>query len=78
MERIGLPADVSTQLAVRHATSDTLTTREIETKYDLRHTAFLRGALVSSGWYTPLCGALNLIMGFYMLRYDDNATEPRP
>lgn len=69
-------ADVRTRLSVRHASSEGYDKRLLETKYDLRHATFLRGALISSGWYTPFYGGLNLIMGFFMLPYDNKATTP--
>ena len=42
----------------------------------MRHCNFKRGALASSGWYTPGWGGLNALIGFFMVRYDEASTPP--
>jgi hypothetical protein len=51
-----------------------VTTREIDTRYEMRHCNFKRGALTSSGWYTPGWGGLNAVIGYFMVRYDKAST----
>jgi hypothetical protein len=68
-------ANVSTEIAIRAAgAQQSLDSEKIETRWNLRHCDFERGALNSSGWYTPFYGALNIFIGFWMIRYDDDAT----
>lgn len=67
-------ADVTTGLEVSRPGSTDGTRKAIHTKYDLRHCDFTRGAWTSSGWYTPGWGGLNLIIGFFMVPYDTDAT----
>lgn len=67
-------ADVTTGLEVSRPGAPEGARSEIHTKYDLRHCDFARGAITSSGWYTPGWGCLNLIIGFFMVPYDQDAT----
>lgn len=66
-------ADVVTEVAVE-LPHQTPINKQIQTRYSLRHCCFARGAATSSGWYLPGYGGTNLIVGFFMLRYDDHAT----
>jgi hypothetical protein len=68
-------ANVTTEISLRGpGAQEAISSETIETHYDLRHCDFERGALNSSGWYTPFYGAFNIFIGFWMLRYDDDAT----
>ncbi|HVN87359.1 MAG TPA: hypothetical protein VMW17_21195 [Candidatus Binatia bacterium] len=67
-------AEVKTDIELSKPGAVDPQTREITTSYDLRHCSFMRGCLVSSGWYTPGYGGLNLIIGFFMVGYDARAT----
>jgi hypothetical protein len=68
-------ANVTTELELRTpGVEEPLSSQTIDTRWNLRHCDFERGALNSSGWYTPFYGALNLFIGFWMIRYDDDAT----
>jgi hypothetical protein len=68
-------ANVTTELALRDpGVEEALSSQTVETHWNLRHCDFERGALNSSGWYTPFYGALNIFIGFWMLRYDSDAT----
>lgn len=66
-------ADVITEVSVALPKQAAIK-KTIETDYSLRHCCFARGAAASSGWYLPGYGGTNLIVGFFMLRYDDRAT----
>jgi hypothetical protein len=66
-------ADLDTEVEVR-ADGRPATTRAIDTRYRMRHCNFKRGALTSSGWYTPGWGGLNAVIGFFMVRYDTAST----
>jgi hypothetical protein len=68
-------ANVTTELELRRPGSEeAVATQTVDTHWDLRHCDFERGAWNSSGWYTPGYGGLNLILGFFMMRYDPDAT----
>jgi hypothetical protein len=67
-------ADVTTDVEVRLPNGGEVVRRSIETKYDLRFCDFDRGAATSSGWYTPGYGGINLLIGFAMMNYDEDAT----
>jgi hypothetical protein len=68
-------ASVTTDVALRTpGVEQPISSETIETHWDLRHCDFERGALNSSGWYTPFYGAANIFIGFWMLRYDNDAT----
>jgi len=70
-------ADTQTSVELRKPDStDPVVTRSLDTKWNFRHCDFGRGAWTSSGWYTPFYGGLNLIIGFFMVQYDQEATEP--
>ena len=49
--------------------------KSVSADYDIRHCDFERGAWTSSGWWTPGWGGLNVIIGFFMIKYDVDATE---
>jgi hypothetical protein len=66
-------ADIDTEVAVAKPGA-AMTTSSIHTFYNMRHCDFTRGAVASSGWYTPFWGGLNLIFGFFMVPYDTDAT----
>jgi hypothetical protein len=70
-------AQTSTEIEIRRPdASEVLASQTLETDWNFRHCDFGRGAWTSSGWYTPGYGGLNLIIGFFMIRYDDDATAP--
>jgi len=70
-------ADTTTEIEVRRPDdSKILASRAVETDWNFRHCDFGRGAWTSSGWYTPFWGGLNLIIGFWMVGYDDDASLP--
>ncbi len=60
----------------RPGVAEAVGARTVETDWDFRHCDFGRGAWTSSGWYTPGYGGLNLVIGFFMIQYDTDATEP--
>lgn len=66
-------ADVTTDLEVVVADGAPVR-REVVTKYDLRHCDFGRGAAASSGWYLPGWGGTNILVGLFMMSYDEDAT----
>src|SRR5262249_24073062 len=66
-------ADLVTEVNVS-ANGHPVTTNDIATHYDMRHCSFARGAITSSGWYTPGWGGLNAIIGFFMVPYSNAAT----
>ena len=68
-------ADLATEVEVRED-GRPATTRAIDTRYRMRHCTLKRGALASSGWYTPGWGGLNAVIGFFMIRYDAGSTGP--
>ena len=49
-------------------------TRELHTEYDMRHCDMERGSAASSGWWMPGWGASNLLVGAFMVPYDQDAT----
>jgi len=67
-------ADIVTGIEVSLPESQAHSTQDVRTTYDMRHCDFARGALTSSAWYTPGWGGLNLIFGFFMIKYDTDAT----
>jgi len=67
-------ADVVTDVSLQPAGGGAPVTARLETRYDLRHCDLQRGAWTSSGWYLPGLGASNLIVGFFMIGYDEDAT----
>jgi hypothetical protein len=68
-------ANVSTELALRSVgSSEPFARQTVDTRWNLRHCDFERGAWNSSGWYTPFYGGLNLFIGFFMIPYDEDAT----
>lgn len=68
-------ADVTTQIEIRTpGVEQAVATQTLQTNWNLRHCDFERGAWTSSGWYTPFYGGLNLIIGFFMIPYDEDAT----
>lgn len=67
-------ADVATALEIQLSDNTDPILSEITTAYDLRHCDFGRGAAISSGWYIPAWGATNLLVGFFMVEYDTDAT----
>lgn len=69
-------ADIDTAVVVTTPAGDELGRAQIPSSYALRHTSFTRGAVTSSGWYTPFSGGINLIIGFFMINYDEKATDP--
>ena len=69
-------AEIDTAVVVALPDGTQLGETRIPARYDLRHTSFTRGAVTSSGWYTPFWGGINLIIGFFMLNYDQKATDP--
>lgn len=69
-------ADVETDVIVATPDGRELGRTLVPANYDLRHSSFFRGAMTSSGWYTPFWGAINIVIGGFMVRYDDDATEP--
>ncbi len=70
-------AQTTTEIEIRRpGMQDLVASRTVETDWNLRHCDFGRGAWTSSGWYTPFYGGLNLVVGFFMIQYDDGATAP--
>jgi len=67
-------ADLVTEIALSRPGAAPATASPIATDYDMRHCDFGRGFWTSSGWYTPGYGALNALIGLWMVRYDDDAT----
>jgi hypothetical protein len=68
-------ADVDTDIEIRTLGIDrAFASQTVQTHWNLRHCDFERGAWTSSGWYTPFYGGINLIIGFFMIRYDQDAT----
>lgn len=67
-------ANLTTEVEVSFPGEETSLRQDIPTRYNLRHCDFPRGAAASSGWYLPGWGGTNLIVGFFMVRYDDHAT----
>jgi hypothetical protein len=67
-------ANVVTDVSVRTPGGAPPLTRTLQAQYDLRHCDFGRGAWTSSGWYMPGWGATNLVVGAFMIPYDDDAT----
>ena len=67
-------ADLVTELALSQPGTAPGAAFPVATDYDMRHCDFGRGFWTSSGWYTPGYGALNALIGFWMVRYDDDAT----
>ena len=47
----------------------------VSTPYKFNHCDFGRGFWTSTGWWTPGWGMLNSILGFFMIGYDDDATD---
>jgi len=68
-------ADLVTEVEVREPSRQPAQVSSIETSYNLRHCDFERGAWTSSGWYTPGYGGLNLLIGFFMVPYDEDSTS---
>ncbi len=69
-------ADLATDVDLSLAGAAESTHQEFDTHYDMRHCDFWRGALASSGWYTPGFGGLNLLWGIILTEYDNDATPP--
>lgn len=67
-------ADLVTEVEVSTPGSPEVARSNITTTYNMRHCDFERGAWTSSGWYTPGWGGLNLIIGFFMVNYDEDST----
>ena len=68
-------ARVDTEVEIVDESGRLVKREKIPAAYDLRYTSFARGAWTSSGWYTPVWGGLNLVIGFFMVPYDPRATE---
>ena len=68
-------ANIDTKITIRDANGNLFKDFTVSTPYKFNHCDFGRGFWSSSGWWTPGLGALNSVLGFFMIRYDKDATD---
>jgi len=68
-------ADITTKINIINVKTNETRSFDIKTVYNFRHCDFGRGFWASSGWFLPGLGATSLIAGFFMIQYDDDATD---
>ncbi|MBT3191834.1 MAG: hypothetical protein HN341_04700, partial [Verrucomicrobia bacterium] len=67
---------LETESTIMSPEGDVLSRTSISAPYDIRYTSFLRGAVASTGWYTPGYGILTTIPGaIFASTYDQKATS---
>ena len=68
-------ANIYTTIPIYDANGNLAKNFTVSTPYKFNHCDFGRGFWTSSGWWTPGLGALNSVIGLFMIGYDDDATD---